>query len=55
MILPQTNNSLLYRTGDCIRLPLPVPIVSIEELTQHTPTHLYKLKNRVLSLWEEIK
>lgn len=54
-MLPQTNNSLLYKTGDYIRLPLPVKINSIDELKTKIPTHLYKLKNRVLSLWEEIK
>jgi hypothetical protein len=54
MQLPQTNNSLLYKTGDCIRLPLPVFITSVAELQTHIPTRLYKLQNRLLSHWVEI-
>lgn len=52
MQLPNTKESFFYKTGDHIRLPLPVPISSIEELKTHIPTQLYVLKNRVLSLWE---
>ena len=53
-MFPDTTKSLLFKTGDCIRLPLPVLITDIKELQNHIPTTLYKLKSRLSSTWEEI-
>ena len=52
MLLPDTRNSLFFKTGDCIRLPLPVHIDRLPYTS--IPTRLFKLKNRLTASWVEI-
>jgi len=47
--LPNTKPNFYWRTGDYIRVPLPVIVTDVQQVQQ--PTAKYQLANRQTSEW----